>query len=435
MIWPALAAITAVTAVTVEVSAPFINRAVTREIIQSDVIYNLLLYIPLGVALGRRRLISVVAIAAGVSILAECIQLFYPDRFPSLIDTVTNTLGAAVGAIGARLVRRFLRYDLTAIRLGVTTGILAIAALGAIVLVQRRPDDFLDLSSFSNWDSTFQIAVGNELSGDRIWRGRIMGMAVLADVLDRRTIKELHIKGPESLRTDSIQEHALFVLRYGLSDRDSLWGKPLLGVDRTREIFDELTARNTLCALVWFHGTDSDPRGPGRIVTYSRDTYVRNFTVGQERRRIHFRLRTPMTLGNGLYPEVLTPAFVEANRDVFVAATYDSRVSRVYLDGRLVARINLAARVWTIPFLADSGLPAAATLTGMLLATGLLSLGGSTVRRHKWLAAPLGGVVGATLLIAVGATDALPHFTPWVPLLGLAAGAHIAVSTSACAKE
>jgi VanZ family protein len=433
MLWPALAVITVVTAVTIEVSAPFIDRPVTREIIQSDVLFNLLLYIPLGAALGRRKLISVVAIAGGVSILAECVQLFYPDRYPSLTDIVANAMGAALGAIGARLVGRFLRHDLAVIKLGALTGILSFAACAAVVLAMRHPGNFSD---FSNWDPTFQIAVGNELSGDRMWHGRILGTAILADVLDRGTVRRLHTKGPESLRTDSIQEfgRALFILRRDLSEGDSLWGKPLLDAGRTREIFDELTARNTLSVLVWFHGTDPDPMGPGRIVTYSRDPYVRNFTVGQEGRRIHFRLRTPQTLGNGLYPQATTPGFVDAHRDVFVAAIYDGRISRVYIDGRLAARINLAASAWLIPFLADSGLPATATLTGMLLATGLLSLGGSIVRRRRWLFAPLGGVAGTILLIAVGATGALPQFAPWVPVLGLAAGAHIAASTTVCAK-
>jgi VanZ family protein len=424
-----LAAILVVTAVTVEVAEPFFDRPVARRLVQSDVIFNLLLYIPLGVALGRRRLISVVTIAGSISILAECIQLFYPDRVPSPIDVVTNATGAALGAIGVRLVGRFLHRDLAAIRLGVITGILSLAACAAIVVAMRNPGKSWDLS---NWDPTFQIAVGNELTGNRIWHGRILGMAIMADVLDNGTVKRLHAKGPQSIEESG---HALFALQEGLSEGDSLWGKPLLDARRTREIFDELTACNTLTALIWFHGTAPDPKDPGHIVTYSEDPHARNFTVLQEGRRIHFRLRTSHTFGNGLYPHATTPGFVDADRDMFVAAIFDGRVSRVYIDGRLAARINLAARAWTIPFLADSGLPATATLTGMLMATGLLSLGGSVVRRRRWLFAPLGGVAGALLLLAVGATGALPQFAPWVLVLGLAAGAHIAACTTACTKE
>jgi VanZ family protein len=435
MLWPALAVIVVVTAVTVEVSAPFVDRAVSRKIVQSDVIFNLLLYVPLGMALHKRRLIWIVAMAGSVSVFAECVQLFYPDRFPSPIDVVTNVVGAGVGAGSARLFARLLRYDLTVIRLGIVTGILAIAAWATIVLAQRQPDDYVELTSFSNWDSTFQIAVGNELSGDRLWRGRIIEAAILSDALDGKAVKRLHAGGSKSLRNVSTGERALFALPDGMSDGDSLWGKPLVGTRQTRRIFERLTTQNTLSVLVWFQGTDSDPKGLARIITYSRDMHGRNFTLGQGGRRIHFRLRTPMTLDNGLYPETITPGRVNANRDVFLAAVYDGRVSRVYLDGHVVARVNLAAYAWTIPFLADSGLPAAATLTGMLMAAGILSLGGCAVRRRKWLAAPLGGVIGATALIAAGATEALPQFVPWVPLLGLAAGAHIAASTTFCGKR
>jgi hypothetical protein len=166
--------------------------------------------------------------------------------------------------------------------------------------------------------------------------------------------------------------------------------------------------------------------GPARFLTYSKDPHQSNFTVGQEGRRIHFRLRTPLTGAAGVWVKAVTQPVVDETRDMFVAATYDGRVSRVYADGRLVARVNLSAGGWRIRFLADSGLPAASTLTGMLVVIALLSVTGGG--RRRWVIATLGGLAGGGLLLVVGATGAVPTFAMWVPLFSLAGGLVVAAA-------
>ena len=426
LLLPAVTVIAVVTAVTVESSFPFIDRAVARAIRRPDVIANVLLYMPLGAALMRRKLILVAALAAGISILAESIQLFYPDRYPSPIDVIVNTTGATLGAVVARTIWHFKHWDLRAIELRPAMGILSLAVLASLVAVSLRPPR--DFADFSNWDPTFQIAVGDELSGDRRWYGEILGLVILAHPVDGSVIKTLHSRGPQFIRTGWVSElgSALFVMNHRLSESDSLWGRPLLGAERTREMFDDLVRQNTLSVLVWFRGHRQDPPGDGRIVTYSRDKFVRNFSIIQEGRRILFRLRTPQTGDNGLYPPTRTPRRVDANKDVFVAATYDGRVSRVYVDGRLAGRVNLSAIAWRIDFLADSGLPASATLAGMLAATGMLAISGRVVGRRKWILAVSAGPTGSSLLLLVGAAAAVPEFAVWIPAFGLAGGLVVA---------
>jgi VanZ family protein len=61
---------------------------------------NVLLYLPLGVALMAQRipLARAVAIAAGLSLCLELSQFFVPGRDPSLSDVLANSIGAASGA-------------------------------------------------------------------------------------------------------------------------------------------------------------------------------------------------------------------------------------------------------------------------------------------------------------------------------------------------
>jgi VanZ family protein len=74
----------------------------------SDIIANLLFYVPLGFALllqfDRRRnfivgLLSCAAIGAGVSFLMEWLQHLVPGRTPSLRDVVLNVISTSLGAI------------------------------------------------------------------------------------------------------------------------------------------------------------------------------------------------------------------------------------------------------------------------------------------------------------------------------------------------
>lgn len=417
---PALTLIIVVTAVTVEVSDPFIDRSLARSIAQTDVVYNLLLYLPLGAALAKRKLVRALMMAGALSLVAESLQLFYPDRVPSVIDVGANVVGATIGILITRLMKRFLRLDLAAIKLGRMTAFLSFLGYAALVYAMWPPDP--GRWTFSNWDSTFRIAIGNELSQDRLWHGEVSGVAILSDPLDGKQIKALHRGGTESLRDQSVPNlpPALFAMSERLSESDSLWGLPLL--DDESSIFDVLVENSTLTALVWFRSHRPDPHGPARILTYSKDPLNRNFTIALENRRVFFRLRTPTTGFNGVHPQVITPEYVDANEDVFVAATYDGRVSRVYIDGRLAARLSLAAWSWVIPFLADSGLPTTGVFAGMLASIGLLSLGGARFHRRKQLVATLAGLAGATIVAILVWDSPVPEFIRWLPLVGFLAG-------------
>jgi VanZ like family len=64
---------------------------------------NIALFVPFGVlaafAAGPRRVWLAVLAGASVSVLIEVVQwLVLPERFPSVLDVVANTIGTAIGA-------------------------------------------------------------------------------------------------------------------------------------------------------------------------------------------------------------------------------------------------------------------------------------------------------------------------------------------------
>lgn len=420
----AVALIAVVTAASAELAHPLFDRDLGASAQPVDIVRNILLYMPLGIAL-RRSLFRCIAIAAALSVAAELLQLFYPDRATSAIDVGANMAGAMLGAIAAGALRHMgWRFD--SIRLTRLGGLAAIVVCVAFIVVLSRARYAAD---FSNWDPHYQLAVGNELSGDYPWDGEILEMAILAAPVERAVLRQMWAGGPGSIQTfvDRMGEEPLSSTAR-VSPTDARWGRPLLDGVATKHLFDALVPRSTMSLLVWFQTGRARQEDTARIVTFSRDARDRNFTLGHKGRRLVFRLRTPRTGRNGVYPETVSHEILEADRALFAAATYDGGISRVYLDGRLVARQNIAARGHLVPFLADSGLPAVAALAGALATAGVMGIARRRLGIGRWLVAAIGGLAASAALIVSGAAGALPGFTAWVPVFGVAGGLVIAAA-------
>jgi glycopeptide antibiotics resistance protein len=70
-----------------------------------DIVANVAMFVPFGYSYARRGPFwKAILIAAVVSVTAESTQLFSTDRFPSATDVTAGVIGAALGAIGARVV-------------------------------------------------------------------------------------------------------------------------------------------------------------------------------------------------------------------------------------------------------------------------------------------------------------------------------------------
>ena len=103
---------------------------------------------------------------------------------------------------------------------------------------------------------------------------------------------------------------------------------------------DLLTAcrkSNQLTVEAVIHPDRLDQSGPARIVTFSSSAYSRNFTLGQERDKLIFRLRTPKSGDNGVNPETAVCS-IRAGSPLHVVVTYQPGRLVGYVDGKEVYR-------------------------------------------------------------------------------------------------
>ena len=316
----------------------------------ADIAENVLLYLPLGLVAGG-GVLRALLIGLALSTTAETVQLFSAGRFPGLLDIMANSAGAAAGSIIAAGLRR-CGWDPQSVAVPKSAAwlLLGVGLLcGAALIPIPVPEDF------ANWDPSCRLLFGDELNGGRRWQGEIPEAAILAGPVSPGVIQKLVAGGPGSIERLSSELPRTYLIRIPAHLDTRL--KPVQEPAAvSKQLFTEVQPRGQLSILLWIATADQRQQGPARIVTFSRDALHRNFTIGQEHRRIVFRLRTPATGENGADPEAETAPVLTTGRMTFIAATYDGRYSRIYVDGRLSADIDLVAhRVFGgIPALAFS---------------------------------------------------------------------------------
>ena len=73
----------------------------------------------------------------------------------------------------------------------------------------------------------------------------------------------------------------------------------------TRELYDRLVKGRGLTLEMWLQTEDLNQFGPARILSYSKNPGLRNFTIGQSRDKLVVRLRTTKTNPNGMIPHLI----------------------------------------------------------------------------------------------------------------------------------
>ena len=103
----------------------------------------------------------------------------------------------------------------------------------------------------------------------------------------------------------------------------------------TREFYDRLVKGRGLTLEMWLKTEDLNQFGPARILSYSRDTGLRNFTVGQSREKLVFRLRTTETSLNGTVPHLIIGDIFNYRDLQHIVITYNFSEEKVYINGEL----------------------------------------------------------------------------------------------------
>jgi hypothetical protein len=109
----------------------------------------------------------------------------------------------------------------------------------------------------------------------------------------------------------------------------------LITKEAPKDLFEKLTTGSGMTIEIWIESDIIYQQGPARIISYSIDPYLRNFTLGQSEDGLILRLRTTHSDLNGLYQQLELNNVFMANKIHHVAATYDFKQRCVFVDGNL----------------------------------------------------------------------------------------------------
>ncbi len=302
-----------------------------------DFLENLLLFLPLGSILffwlepiptSKPNKVVIAACGAGLlSFTIETAQTFMPGRSTQLADLLANVLGGALGYGLSRMVVTqggFLSW-LSAHRRRLIGGtlILYVGFLGSYVLPIGNAE------RLDEWDPDYHFAIDNEVTLDRPWLGRLFFVSLYDRALSAEEIFLAFRAGPQDAdgvqvklaaitsycfcegRDTIVHDRAAFVPPMDLEmiDGNAIW-HPEGGLEleaptilRTRErptkIYERFVASGSFSVATWIAPKDVQQGGPARIISFSIDPFARNFTLGQSRSEIDFRVRNHVAGANG----------------------------------------------------------------------------------------------------------------------------------------
>ena len=261
----------------------------------------------------------------------------------ALVDRLERVLG-----LRARLARRRTRL----VR---RLGLWALVASLAGTLVARRG------VALTGWDRDLLLSVGDELCGGRSWSGALGGLALYAGdpsvevarlarlpfpgARERRALGALHLFAgdePGGMRDQGAARAPLdLALASGTLVREGdlarLSGAARLTSERgVGELADRARRRGALAIEVVASPPVLPPSTQARIVTASRDWYVRDLALLQEGDALLLRVRTPANGPNGKAREGRWPgAFAGGERHHFLAV-FDRGRMCLFRDGALL---------------------------------------------------------------------------------------------------
>ena len=109
----------------------------------------------------------------------------------------------------------------------------------------------------------------------------------------------------------------------------------------TQEFFDRLIKGSGLTLEVWLQTEDPKQSGPARILSYSINPVLRNFTICQSWDQLVVRLRTTETSLNGTNPHLIINDAFNYKGMQHIVIVYDFLEQRVYINGEQRAHSNV----------------------------------------------------------------------------------------------
>lgn len=348
---------------------------------------NILLFMPLGISLAMMSAPqqlsnpAILAIVCLFSLLTtsavEITQLFLASRVSNLSDIICNSLGGTIGAIFyfwrgyiAQFLLGLIYQDSD--RLSLKSLLIAIASYCSLVTIAIW--FLLANVNLSNWDDYYRLAIGNEVTGDRPWNGRISNLAISdrgfnpsevqqvftqADVLfaqspnlvtlfkfdDRANYyQDLSHHLPNLLWQDSSSSKERSPISPQSVDRGILVNSRhwLRTAQPAAALSQKLQHTGEFSLYLAVSSNDSHQSGPARIVSLSYGPVNHNLVIAQEGTDLHLRLRTPITGSDASQPRFRIPQ-IFANKDL-------CRILITFADKKLDFYINNPENKYSFEF-------------------------------------------------------------------------------------
>jgi hypothetical protein len=329
-----------------------------------DIPRNILLFIPFAFGLAswlhghgrshRVTLLLTVLIGFLLTACIESLQTFMPRRTASVSDVVANTLGAMAG--WACLLAWQRRQDLPRwIAARLVASHIAVAFPAYFVLMLLLVWALMRGVLPGGWDPTYRLALGNEVSRDRPWRGAVRDLLVLDRAVDEAVAAQLLASELPPALTDAVVVHYPLTTETGLRSQEGdlpALASQTAGMPDVRpagvvlengswvatetpvgSLAARINSSRQFTVAVTVTTFDLTQAGPARIVTISRDPFHRNLTLGQDGTRLALRWRSPLTGKNGANPELDFPGVFRSFESQRLVVTCDGTTARLYTPG------------------------------------------------------------------------------------------------------
>lgn len=112
----------------------------------------------------------------------------------------------------------------------------------------------------------------------------------------------------------------------------------IISTSSTGNLYSQMLTGSGFTLEVWAASQNRSQSGPARIISYSLNTSLRNFTLGQSQEKLIMRLRTTETDLNGVDPYLAVDNVFCSSDPQHIVITYDFSEQSVYVNGARIAR-------------------------------------------------------------------------------------------------
>jgi glycopeptide antibiotics resistance protein len=345
-----------------------------------DYLQNILLFIPFGIGFTkiianqylRKNLGQILAIillaSAIISTTVELTQFLLPTRTSNLTDIIYNSLGGTLGGLiycKHKEIIQFISGIVTGNPQKLSIKSILYAIAGYCLLVILGIWILLININLSNWDDDFYLAIGNEITGDRSWNGKIQSLYISDRSLNQFDVAEvfqhpdsffaqlpslvtsLVFTKPQSFYQDQQQQvpnliwqgnSSITTINQTNSSRIQipsilLNSQQWLKTEQSANLLiEKLKKTNEFSLSLIVASNEVNQSGPARIFVISKDTVAQNLIIGQNQTNLIFRLRTPITGNNASQPEFIVPNVFKDQIFHQILITFAQKKINFYID-------------------------------------------------------------------------------------------------------